>query len=200
MPRSNLTGGKHHKKGKKKRPDNNPVSDNRVELAGESQVYALVKAKCGGNRLNVECSDGKVRSASIPGKFFKKVWMNAGDIILCDLNIGSDDSLCYIVHKYTSKDASMLKSQGKITFEVLEDKEENNSFKFVEKNTVPAQKRNLDLDNIDDSLESSVDDNDVKDDVKDDVKNDDNDDDNDNNNNNDNDNDDDDDNVDLDDL
>jgi translation initiation factor 1A len=159
MPRSNLTGGKHHKRGKKKRTLPATASNNKVELAGENQVYALVKAKMGGTRLRVECSDGKERSASIPGKFFKKVWMNAGDIILCDLNVGSDDSFCYIVHKYTPKDANMLKSQGHITFDVLEDKEENNSFKFVDTNNlVPEQKRVLDLNNIDNSIDDSFDD------------------------------------------
>ena len=161
MPRSNLTGGKHHKKGKKRKPNTTQNLDNRVESAGDTQVYALVKSKPGGSRLRVECSDGKERSASIPGKFFKKLWMNVGDIILCDLNVGSDDSLCYVVHKYTNKDASVLKSQGKISFDILEDKEENNSFKFVEKNTIPEQKRVLDLNNIDDSISDSFDSNEL---------------------------------------
>lgn len=132
MPRSNVTGGKHHKKGKKHRGPVGTNQDSRIEYAGMNQIYGLVKKKVGGSRLHVECSDGKDRSALIPGKFFKKVWMNVGDIVLCDLNVGSDDTLCYITHKYTNRDANILKSQGKITFDVAEDKEELGNFKYVD--------------------------------------------------------------------
>lgn len=131
MHKSNITGGKHHKKGKKNRIPMN-VNDNKIEYAGTNQVYAIVKKKTGGTRLILECSDGKERSGIIPGKFFKKIWMNAGDILLCDLNVESDDSQCYIVHKYSPKDSNILKSQGKITFDIMDDKQENSSYKFAE--------------------------------------------------------------------
>lgn len=131
MPRSNVTGGKHHKKGKKHKGPVNVNQDNKIEYAGVNQVYALVKKKVGGSRLLVECSDGKERSGLIPGRFFKKVWMNAGDIVLCDLNIESDDTICYINMKYTTKDANVLKSQGKISFDIAEEKEEMGGFKYV---------------------------------------------------------------------
>ena len=131
MPRSNVTGGKHHKKGKKHKGPVNVKLDNAIEYAGVDQVYGLVKKKDGGSRLHVECSDGKERSARIPGKFFKKVWMNVGDIVLCDLNVGGDDAICAINKKYTHKDANLLKSQGKISFEVAEEKEEMGGFKYA---------------------------------------------------------------------
>ena len=123
MPKSNVRGGKHHKKGKKKRAVDDSV-DHMITYAGVGQVYAFVKRRFGGSRLDVECSDGKMRSALIPGKFFKKIWINAGDILLCELNNTNDDSMCFIIHKYTNKDAAVLKSQGKINFEVVEENEE----------------------------------------------------------------------------
>ena len=132
MHKSNITGGKHHKKGKKHRGPVNLNNDNKVEYAGTNQVYSIVKKKIGGSRIVLECSDGKDRSGIIPGKFFKKVWMNVGDILLCDLNIESDDSQCYIAHKYSVKDAKVLKSQGKITFDITEQKQDESSYKFTE--------------------------------------------------------------------
>ena len=131
MPRSNTTGGKFHKKGKKHRGVITNT-DNKIEYAGANQVYALVKKKIGGSRLVLECSDGKERSGIIPGKFFKKIWMNVGDILLCELNTGGDDSMCYINHKYTSKDATILKSQGKIEFEIVNDLPEESNYKYIE--------------------------------------------------------------------
>ena len=166
MPRSNTTGGKHHKKGKKRPNGGNQSENGMVETAGANQIYACVKKKVGGTRISIDCSDQKERSGIIPGKFYKKVWMNIGDIVLCDLNIGADDSVCYIVHKYTPKEAHTLKSQGLITFEVEQENDDKSGYKFVEENTIKiAPQRNLKMiDDISDedfsnSLDEAIDSN-----------------------------------------
>lgn len=123
----NTKGGKHHKKGKKHREEK---TDGKIIYAENNQVYAMVTKKVGGSRINVSCSDTKDRSGLIPGKFFKRVWMNQGDIILCELN-PDDDSQCYILHKYSYKDASLLKSQGHITFNIPDNDEDDNGYDFV---------------------------------------------------------------------
>lgn len=128
----NTTGGKQHKKAKKHRVVPNQTADHQVILADENQVYAIVKKKIGGSRVWVECSDNKERSALIPGRFFKKLWFNPGDIILCSLE-PTDDSSCQIEHKYTPKDASTLKAQGKMSFDVIHnEQQENKGFKFTD--------------------------------------------------------------------
>ena len=117
----NTKGGKHHKKQKKGKA---PQEQGYIVYAEDNQVYASVTKRVGGSRIRVTCSDTKERSGLIPGKFFKKVWFNDGDVLLCELN-PFDDSQCYILRKYTYKDANLLKSQGKITFEI-NDKDEGN--------------------------------------------------------------------------
>ena len=129
MPRANARGGKHHKKGKKRRDDDNQNHSTALH-ATNNQIYASVQKKLGGSRLLVECSDGKNRSAIIPGRFFKRVWINEGDILLCELSIGSEDG-CHILHKYSNRDANVLKSQGKIQFDIVEEKDES-GYKFVD--------------------------------------------------------------------
>ncbi|ARF11620.1 translation initiation factor 1A / IF-1 [Klosneuvirus KNV1] len=156
MPK-NITGGNRHKKAKNKPKQEEVQQNKRVELAGENQIYALVKSRSGGTRLQVECSDGQKRSAIIPGKFYKKVWMNAGDIILCELK-DADINSCYVIYKYTPKEANVLKSQGHINFEVMQEVDEKQGFKFTE-NTVSPQQRNLDLNDIDDSMSLESEDN-----------------------------------------
>lgn len=152
MPR-NITGGNRHKKAKNKvaKPDDN-AHNTRVELAGENQIYAVVKSRAGGKRLLVECSDGQQRSAVIPGKFYKKVWMNVSDIVLCELKEGDINS-CYVIYKYSQREANILKSQGHINFDIAEDADDKVGYKFTE-NTVSPQERTLDLNNIDDSMSS----------------------------------------------
>jgi len=149
MPK-NISGGNRHKKAKNKPKQEEVPQNNRVVLAGESQVYAVVKSRSGGTRLQVECSDGQKRSAIIPGKFYKKIWMNAGDIILCELK-DADINSCYVIYKYTPKEANVLKSQGRINFDVMQEVDDKQGFKFTE-NTVSPQQRNLDLNGIDDSM------------------------------------------------
>lgn len=162
MPK-NITGGNRHKKAKNKPKQEEVQQNKRVELAGENQVYASVKAKSGGSRLLVECSDGQKRSAIIPGKFYKKVWMNVGDIILCELK-DADINSCYVIYKYTPKEANVLKSQGHINFEVIQEADDKQGFKFTE-NTVSPQQRKLGLDGIDDSM--SLDDDELEEQQKD---------------------------------
>lgn len=126
----NTKGGKHHKKQKKRRE----VADGgKIVYADATQVYASVTKKVGGSRIWVSCSDTKDRSALIPGKFFKKVWMNEGDILLCALN-PNDDTQCYIIHKYSYKDANLLKSQGKITFTLIEGSDDEDGYDFTDPN------------------------------------------------------------------
>jgi initiation factor 1A len=150
MPRSNTIGGKHHKKGKKHRIVDNPNASH-IETASANQVYALVKGRSGGSRLNVECSDNKNRSALIPGKFFKKKWMNPGDILLCDLNPSGDDNTCYVLHVYNNKEAHVLKNQGKFNFDVAKDADDE-GFKFTDSNVQIKQKSAMpDLNDIGDS-------------------------------------------------
>jgi translation initiation factor 1A len=122
----NTKGGKHHKKHKRNR---NQDEGGKIAYANEDQVYAAVLKKVGGKRIWIVCSDTKERSGLIPGKFFKRVWMNVGDVLLCELNKG-DDSQCYIIHKYSNKDANLLKSQGKITFTVNNEDDEDVGYDF----------------------------------------------------------------------
>lgn len=114
MPKNKL-GGKKHKRGKKKPEEDD--NNRQIVTASSGQVYAIVRKKLGGTRLAVDCSDDKSRSAIICGKFRKRIWMNPGDILLCDLDaVGTDDS-CLINHKYRAGDINILRERGLITFD-----------------------------------------------------------------------------------
>jgi len=147
MPNKNVRGGKHYKR--VKRGGNMPPPKTELNMASDGQIYALVKKKVGGSRISVECSDSIERSAIIPGKFFRRIWINVGDILLCDLNRDGDDSVCYVNHKYTSKDANLLKLRGLISFEVTEEVEGIEFYDEVIapqpiKNQTDEEKQNID--------------------------------------------------------
>jgi len=111
MPK-NLRGGNKHKKGKNKVGDNFPKKE--IVYAENNQLYAVVLKRFGNGRISVKCSDDRVRSAIIPGKFKKKVWLNVDDIILVDIDaLGKEkDDVCLINHKYSQSDINILKNKG----------------------------------------------------------------------------------------
>ena len=140
MQKSNKSGGKNHKKYKKTKIDTDTQT---LSLAEPTQVYAQVIKKQGGTRLSLLCSDGKNRSGIIPGKFYKQVFMNSGDVLLCDLNIEGDDGVCYIVHKYNAKDVMSLTAMKLINFQI----DEKNSIQFANNDNKNNDKLNY-LDDI----------------------------------------------------
>ena len=55
----------------------------------------------GNGRIEADCFDGKRRLAEIRGKMKKKVWIQAGDVILVGLRDFEEDK-CDVIHKYNS--------------------------------------------------------------------------------------------------
>lgn len=116
MPR-NIFGGNKHKRGKNKRATDDQETTH-VTLSEEGQVYAIVKKKLGGTRVQGLCSDGIERQIILRGKMLKKVWVNSNDILLCDLNTTGKASECSAVIKYKPHEIRMLKDKCEINFEV----------------------------------------------------------------------------------
>src|SRR5437016_3517689 len=96
----NKTGGRSYKKNKRKIEVKKitPYVDNDNTLR-----YGQVQKKVGGNRIAVLCSDRIERQAVIPGSFYKRVWLNSGDIVLVQISeLNKDDS--YVLYKYNSNE------------------------------------------------------------------------------------------------
>jgi initiation factor 1A len=132
---SNKRGGKRYKRGKKRRVKKSKADTIIANRHGECQVYARVTSKPGGTRLLVECSDGKTRSAYIPGKFRRGrggVWMKIGDILLCNIeSMGKTSKSCFIELKYDTEEGrdgeiKYLKANDPIFKEFYENKNKDN--------------------------------------------------------------------------
>ena len=67
----------------------------------------------GSGRIEVQCFDGVKRIAHIRGNMRKKVWINAGDIILVSIRDFQPDKADVIL-KYTADEARSLKSHGEL--------------------------------------------------------------------------------------
>lgn len=104
----NTNGGKKAKRGKR------PIgmgSKRDILFKEDDQVYGLVEKMLGDMRCSVLCSDSTTKICHIRGKFKRRVWINPGDIVLVSLREFEDEK-ADIIHKYSSEEADILKTQG----------------------------------------------------------------------------------------
>jgi len=109
----NVTGGNKHKKYKNK---NSVKVESQIVLAGENQVYGLVTKILGGKHISVTCSDGEIRTCTIEGKHYKKLWIRPNDVILCNVETIGLKKICYLVRKYSLDHVAILRGLKLLTF------------------------------------------------------------------------------------
>ncbi|KAI3635670.1 hypothetical protein MIR68_006308 [Amoeboaphelidium protococcarum] len=109
MPKNKGKGGKTRRRGKNEAT----VFKRELIYKDEDQVYASVSRMLGNGRLEAMCFDGQKRLAHIRGKMQKKVWINAGDIVLLSLREWQDGK-ADVIHKYNPDEAKQLKAEGEL--------------------------------------------------------------------------------------
>eukprot|EP00898_Chlorokybus_atmophyticus_P004059 jgi/Chlat1/4654/Chrsp3S05605 len=108
MPKNKGKGGKNRRRGK-----NDNEEKRELVFKEDGQEYAQVIRMLGNGRLEAQCIDGTKRLCNIRGKMRKKVWVNAGDIILVGLRDFQDDKADVIL-KYMADEARSLKAYGEL--------------------------------------------------------------------------------------
>lgn len=109
MPKSKGKGGKNRRRGK----NENENEKRELVFKDEGQEYAKVLKMLGNGRLEANCVDGQTRLCHIRGKLRKKVWINAGDVILIGLR-DYQDGKADVINKYTADEARNLKTYGEL--------------------------------------------------------------------------------------
>ena len=146
----NIKGGKNYKKGKKGKGKTTGKKTETPYADLPDQLYAQVKSKLGGDRLDVECSDGVSRQAIIPGSFYKRVWINKLDILLVQLNEMNNKEV-FILYKYDPNEAHSLKSQGLLKFDIGGIADEDSNIKFGNEDDSEDE----DQDNVQDEVDKA---------------------------------------------
>ena len=104
MPRGRGKGGNKRKKGKAMQAK----AKRELEFKEEGQEYGQVLRLLGNGRVECNCMDGKKRLCTIRGAMRKRVWINAGDIVLIGLRDFGDDMKADIIMKYFDEEANEL--------------------------------------------------------------------------------------------
>lgn len=85
-----------------------------LRMPEESEVFATVESMLGANRVKVRCADGVERTARIPGKMRKRVWIREGDVVLVEPWEWQDEK-ADVTWRYENQEAEQLRREGHIT-------------------------------------------------------------------------------------
>eukprot|EP01002_Notosolenus_urceolatus_P005224 NODE_2388_length_1130_cov_250.844588_g1985_i0.p1 GENE.NODE_2388_length_1130_cov_250.844588_g1985_i0~~NODE_2388_length_1130_cov_250.844588_g1985_i0.p1 ORF type:complete len:234 (+),score=97.15 NODE_2388_length_1130_cov_250.844588_g1985_i0:312-1013(+) len=103
MPKNKGAGGKNRRRGTNK---NEPVKRELIKKE-EDQEYAQVTKMLGNGRVLLSCLDGQQRLGTIRGGMRKKIWVNAGDIVLLGLR-DYQDKKADVIGKYQPEEVRRL--------------------------------------------------------------------------------------------
>lgn len=54
----------------------------RTKIPEGNEVFGIIEARLGGNKMSVRCSDGKLRIGRVPGKYSRRLWLREGNLIV----------------------------------------------------------------------------------------------------------------------
>ena len=84
----------------------------RVRKPRDNQIYGIVEMMMGGDKMKVQCDDGKERLVRIPGKLRKRMWVRPGDLILVEPWTVMTDRRGDLAWKYTRTQANWIQRKG----------------------------------------------------------------------------------------
>ncbi|MBU1252094.1 MAG: translation initiation factor eIF-1A [Nanoarchaeota archaeon] len=107
----------YYKKGKNNEPEA-PVT--RVRLPrGERELMGTVEQRYGGNKMLINCFDGKSRNCRVPGRLRRALWLRPGDVVIVEL-WELDKEKGDVIFKYRPNQVAWLNQNGYLKTESLE--------------------------------------------------------------------------------
>lgn len=84
-----------------------------LRMPEDDEVFAEVTDMLGANRVQVRCADGTERTARIPGRMQKRIWIREGDVVLVEPWDWQDEK-ADVAWRYDKQDADQLRQEGHI--------------------------------------------------------------------------------------
>lgn len=84
----------------------------RVRMPRGREIFGVIEALLGTNKLHVRCQDGKIRICRIPGKLRKRVWMKENDVVIVEPWTIQSDKKGDVVWRYSPTEAGWLRRKG----------------------------------------------------------------------------------------
>ena len=94
------------------REENNESEEKiRVRLPRGEESIGIIEERHGGNKMRVNCLDGKDRVCRVPGRLKRELWLRPGDIVIIEpweLDKDKGD----VIYKYRPNQVAWLKKNG----------------------------------------------------------------------------------------
>ena len=91
----------------------------RVRLPRGEEIIGIIEQRVGGNKMMVNCLDGKTRNCRVPGRLRRKLWLRPGDVVIIEpweLNKDRGD----VIFKYRPTQIAWLRKKGYLESEKTE--------------------------------------------------------------------------------
>ncbi|MDP2672780.1 MAG: translation initiation factor eIF-1A [Nanoarchaeota archaeon] len=96
---------------KKKNQEEQPQVVTRAPLPKGREVIGIIEQRYGGNKMKVNCLDGKERNCRVPGRLKRKLWLRPNDVVIIE-PWELDNEKGDVVLKYHSSQIEWLKRNG----------------------------------------------------------------------------------------
>lgn len=69
---------------KHKKSNEEPQKITRVKLPKGREVLGIIEQRLGGNKVLVNCFDGKTRNCRVPGRLKRKLWLRPENVVIIE--------------------------------------------------------------------------------------------------------------------
>jgi len=88
----------------------------RARLPKGKEVIGIIEQRFGGNKMLVNCVDGKSRNCRVPGRLKRKLWLRPNDVVLIE-PWELDENKGDVLFKYRLNQIQWLKRNGHLKME-----------------------------------------------------------------------------------
>ena len=88
----------------------------RVKLPRGEEVMGIIEQRLGGNKMMVNCLDGKERNCRVPGRLRRKLWLRPNDVVIVE-PWELDNNRGDVLFKYRQNQVEWLKKNNHLESE-----------------------------------------------------------------------------------
>jgi translation initiation factor 1A len=83
----------------------------RARLPKGNEVIGIIEQRLGGNKMMVNCVDGKSRNCRVPGRLKRALWLRPDDVVIVE-PWELDDTKGDVIFKYRPNQIAWLRREG----------------------------------------------------------------------------------------
>jgi len=91
----------------------------RAKLPRGREVIGIIEQRFGGNKMNVNCLDGKNRNCRVPGRLKRKLWLRPNDVVIIE-PWELDEKKGDVIFKYNKSQIMWLRKNNYLETEKVE--------------------------------------------------------------------------------